>query len=46
MEAEELDQIDLSVYRVIHDGAKPDHSLEDVGIIIEDALFCRISEMW
>lgn len=35
MEAEELDQIDLGVYKVIHEGAKPDDSLEDVGIIIE-----------
>lgn len=35
MEAEELERMDLGVYKIIHEGAQPDDSLEDVGIIIE-----------
>ncbi|CAI5681239.1 unnamed protein product [Oreochromis niloticus] len=35
MDAEELERMDLGVYKIIHEGAQPDDSLEDVGIIIE-----------
>uniref|UniRef100_A0A8C5EB88 Uncharacterized protein n=1 Tax=Gouania willdenowi TaxID=441366 RepID=A0A8C5EB88_GOUWI len=35
MEAEELKGIDLGVYKIFHEGAQPDDSLEDVGVIIE-----------
>lgn len=38
MEVADLDQVHIGIYKIIREGAQPDDSLEDVGIIIEQCI--------